>query len=497
MKQLLILLAATGLLYSCSKETPAPPVVPNVDNQETALEPPVFLDQKPGGSKGVVSLSFTAELDQLEDAKVDLDGKPQPESRGVDAGFKRNNKPLELLLKEDATGSGKVRGLLVLTDGNNANTSRIWTDFTITDGGKGISFDREFPRDLSPNLNRLIDKNFAGVKLTVIIGAQSEGNNVVFKNKGARLSTGNSSYSLPNDYVLLKSAPVALVATPGHPRLSANNIKLRMQGYMLAVHIRNLFPEKVVRYSWKAPYTDANIKMLDKHDNPIPNSQVANASFAKRPPLKARFNIRGLSALYQQSVSVDAAGQVSVTSGDILTSRFPKSPYKRKRATDVRYNPMDIGGTGEFLIPVSTGAARTDVDPKNFYDGEPVVLLYCPNSADRGAFGYEPAELYFYDDSYLSAMVGTRGAGGLKRFYYVIQYVDNIVVKTKNSVEGKIYPILLNLRPYPAHTAATPAGKAYWTFRKDYYGDKLTQAEANQAVGEEYARRLGNLVRVP
>jgi|GEM_PF-693240 hypothetical protein len=452
MKQLLILLAATGLLYSCSKETPAPPVVPNVDNQEA----PEFAGNNPATPTGSARLNFTAELEELEDSKVDLDGKPLPESRGVDAGFGRDSKVLSLKLKEDTPGSGKVKAFLYFSDAT--GSAFVERDVNVTDAGKGISFDHALNKPSgSTILDKMIDKNFAGVKLTVVVGATRSGQKVVFQNKGAAFTTGTTSVDLPNNYVLLKSEGNVLTATPGRPYVGAHNIKLKMQGYMLAVRIRNTFPERAVKYTWakaiKSPFTS------DFQGNEVWGRE--NYRFIKRPALEARFNIKELSAVYQNVVSVGRDSRVSV-SPDAGTKQAQKDqlynyntqglvvarPERGDRG--VRRNPVNIGQNGVFKIPVATGAARTNVSAKDGFPGEPVIIFYCPDPKDSGAIGYEPAEVYFYDGSVFSSDLVTKFNHDPHRAFK-LKYADNWVKKDgakQPSVEGKVYPILLKVVPH-------------------------------------------------
>ena len=452
MKQLLILLAATGLLYSCSKETPAPPVVPKVDNQEA----PEFAGNNPATPTGSARLNFTAELEELEDSKVDLDGKPLPESRGVDAGFGRDSKVLSLKLKEDTPGSGKVKAFLYFSDAT--GSAFVERDVNVTDAGKGISFDHALNKPSgSTILDKMIDKNFAGVKLTVVVGATRSGQKVVFQNKGAAFTTGTTSVDLPNNYVLLKSEGNVLTATPGRPYVGAHNIKLKMQGYMLAVRIRNTFPERAVKYTWakaiKSPFTS------DFQGNEVWGRE--NYRFIKRPALEARFNIKELSAVYQNVVSVGRDSRVSV-SPDAGTKQAQKDqlynyntqglvvarPERGDRG--VRRNPVNIGQNGVFKIPVATGAARTNVSAKDGFPGEPVIIFYCPDPKDSGAIGYEPAEVYFYDGSVFSSDLVTKFNRDPHRTFK-LKYADNWVKKDgakQPSVEGKVYPILLKVVPH-------------------------------------------------
>ena len=303
----------------------------------------------------------------------------------------------------------------------------------------------------------MIDKNFAGVKLTVVVGATRSGQKVVFQNKGAAFTTGTTSVDLPNNYVLLKSEGNVLTATPGRPYVGAHNIKLKMQGYMLAVRIRNTFPERAVKYTWgkatKSPFTS------DFQGNEVWGRE--NYRFIKRPALEARFNIKELSAVYQNVVSVGRDSRVSV-SPDAGTKQAQKDqlynyntqglvvarPERGDRG--VRRNPVNIGQNGVFKIPVATGAARTNVSAKDGFPGEPVIIFYCPDPKDSGAIGYEPAEVYFYDGSVFSSDLVTKFNRDPHRAFK-LKYADNWVKKDgakQPSVEGKVYPILLKVVPH-------------------------------------------------
>ena len=331
-------------------------------------------------------------------------------------------------------------------------------DVNVTDAGKGISFDHALNKPSgSPILDKMIDKNFAGVKLTVVVGATRSGNKVVFQNKGAAFTTGTTSVDLPNNYVLLKSEGNVLTATPGRPYVGAHNIKLKMQGYMLAVRIRNTFPERAVKYTWakaiKSPFTS------DFQGNEVWGRE--NYRFIKRPALEARFNIKELSAVYQNVVSVGRDSRVSV-SPDAGTKQAQKDqlynyntqglvvarPERGDRG--VRRNPVNIGQNGVFKIPVATGAARTNVSAKDGFPGEPVIIFYCPDPKDSGAIGYEPAEVYFYDGSVFSSDLVTKFNHDPHRAFK-LKYADNWVKKDgakQPSVEGKVYPILLKVVPH-------------------------------------------------
>ena len=426
--------------------------MPNVDNQEA----PEFAGNNPATPTGSARLNFTAELEELEDSKVDLDGKPLPESRGVDAGFGRDSKVLSLKLKEDTPGSGKVKAFLYFSDAT--GSAFVERDVNVTDAGKGISFDHALNKPSgSTILDKMIDKNFAGVKLTVVVGATRSGQKVVFQNKGAAFTTGTTSVDLPNNYVLLKSEGNVLTATPGRPYVGAHNIKLKMQGYMLAVRIRNTFPERAVKYTWakaiKSPFTS------DFQGNEVWGRE--NYRFIKRPALEARFNIKELSAVYQNVVSVGRDSRVSV-SPDAGTKQAQKDqlynyntqglvvarPERGDRG--VRRNPVNIGQNGVFKIPVATGAARTNVSAKDGFPGEPVIIFYCPDPKDSGAIGYEPAEVYFYDGSVFSSDLVTKFNHDPHRAFK-LKYADNWVKKDgakQPSVEGKVYPILLKVVPH-------------------------------------------------
>lgn len=419
-----------------------------------------------------VHLSFKADLAPLELGDESLDGTPITTARGVESKIVNGQKFLNLSLKEDRIHQGKkqVLALLYLYDGQNSASFWRWVD--VSADGKGISFNADLSAsDATPisqtGLQKMINKKLIGAKFSLIIGFDAPGadNQAIFRNKGAKWITAGGETTLPSDYVMLKSEGNELEERTVKDRPNAVQVKgggsitLKMQGYLLAVRFQNKFPKEAVKMAWKSvsrlPYVS------DYAGEEIKPVTRATVKLINRPAAKIRFNLTGLSALYENKISFNTSGKGSFsinpypaapsgpkqTGPNYLTSLFPEG-LNRVASQVPRFSPNNIGDGGVLSI-APEGIDAPTRGQTSLVAGESFITIYCPNPNDTGKIGWEPYETFFYDGSAFSSAYVARPNGVVARQYFRFRFADanpasnkNKVTKKKMGADGKIYPIL-------------------------------------------------------
>ena len=137
MRKLVILVAAVGLLASCSKETPVAPATPKVQEQQEA---PVTLTGEEAG-EGQIRLSLTMELDNFEQIAGGFDDSQEPRAvkPTINTGA-AGNKLVNLRAYADPK-SDRIKGMLYVYDAITKKTVAFNAPFRIYNDGKSIGYD--------------------------------------------------------------------------------------------------------------------------------------------------------------------------------------------------------------------------------------------------------------------------------------------------------------------------------------------------------------------
>lgn len=445
MRKLVILVAAVGLLASCSKETPVAPATPKVQEQQEA---PVTLTGEEAG-EGQIRLSLTMELDNFEQVAGGFDDSQEPRAvkPTINTGA-AGNKLVNLRAYADA-GSDRIKGMLYVYDAKTGDIVAFNAPFRIYNDGKSIGYDG-LVSGFTPgstyeqNFKKMVRKQMQDCYVTAIIG--NDPGNLNFTNKGPYIiSNWNDNVKLPDNFVMLKSEanPIGWRNNLGgkvHEITVKNNgrMKLTMMGYLMMLRIHNGFPQYVTRINpaTNAPYTDASGKRY-------------------RAPRPAMFTYLDVSptlsvAQNQQILFDNKTGKFYMKPGSVNTTNF----YGRSKEVNVgqpdRYRFMEYKTT--LQVPVSAAPAG-ELPAKGDY----VVAMYFPQVDDFGSIGIRRAAQFFYDGTTYS--LAPNG-----KYYKFIEGNDKLEKSLptpgsstpyRKALDNKVYYPVISLKYMDINTAGS------------------------------------------
>ena len=467
MRKLVILVAAVGLLASCSKETPIAPATPKVQEQQEA---PVTLTGEEAG-EGQIRLSLTMELDDFESVAGGFDATQEPRAVKPTINTGGGNKLVNLRAYADPK-SDRINGMLYVYDALTKKTVAFNAPFRIYNDGKSIGYDGLVSgfvdgSDYKKNFDEMVAKQMSNCYVTAIIGNNPGGLN--FTNKGPFvINNWDDNVTLPDNFVMLKSEsnPIGWRANKGgkvHEITVKNNgrMKLRMMGYLMMLRIHNGFPQYVTRMNPTQP--GQNI--------PIYVDGAGKRYRMKRPPLVVHLELNPtLSAAQDQQLTFvleKGEGRMIMKPGAINESYF-EGKYRD-------------GGTYRFLrtkqpIEIPVGRPAPGAVPAK---GDVVVAMYFPQADDFGAIGY-----YNYPNFYDGSAFTLNDPKGV---YYTIKD-NNKLEKSKpvrfgsgtpysKSLENKVYYPVIMVEPKPLTVPYSVTGGIF-----SWYKEKMKKNDLWEAI---------------
>ena len=448
MRKLVILVAAVGLLASCSKETPVAPATPKVQEQQEA---PVTLTGEEAG-EGQIRLSLTMELDDFESVAGGFDATQEPRAVKPTINTGGGNKLVNLRAYADE--NGRIHGMLYVYHTITKKVVAFNAPFRIYNDGKSIGYDGlvsgfKDGSEYKKNFEYMVGQHMSNCYVTAIIGNNPGSLN--FSNKGPHIiNNWDDNVTLPDNFVMLKSEsnPIGWRNDKGgkvHEITVKNNgrMKLRMMGYLMMLRIHNGFPQYVTRMKPTSP--TQNI--------PIYVDGAGKRYRMKRPPLVVNLELNPtLSAAQDQQLTFvldKTEGRMIMTPGAINESYF-EGKYRD-------------GGTYRFMrtkqsIEIPVGRPAPGAVPAK---GDVVVAMYFPQADDFGAIGYYNAP-NFYDGSAFTL-------NDPKGVYYTIK-ANNKLEKSKpikkfgsttpysKSLENKVYYPVIMVEPKPLNVPYSVTG---------------------------------------
>ena len=451
MRKLVILVAAVGLLASCSKETPVAPATPKVQEQQEA---PVTLTGEEAG-EGQIRLSLTMELDDFESVAGGFDATQEPRAVKPTINTGGGNKLVNLRAYADPK-SDRIMGMLYVYDAITKKTVAFNAPFRIYNDGKSIGYDGLVSGFVAgstyeQNFKEMAAKKMSNCYVTAIIGNNPGSLN--FSNKGPFvINNWDDNVTLPDNFVMLKSEsnPIGWRNDKGgkvHEITVKNNgrMKLRMMGYLMMLRIHNGFPQYVTRMKPTQP--TQNI--------PIYVDGAGKRYRMQRPPLVVHLELNPtLSAAQDQQLTFvldKGEGRMIMTPGAINETYF-EGKYRD-------------GSTYRFMrtkqsIQLPVGRPAPGAVPAK---GDVVVAMYFPQADDFGAIGY-----YNYPNFYDGSAFTLNDPQGV---YYTIK-ANNKLEKSKpsrfgsttpysKSLENKVYYPVIMVEPKPLNVPYSVTGSLF------------------------------------
>ncbi len=451
MRKLVILVAAVGLLASCSKETPVAPATPKVQEQQEA---PVTLTGEEAG-EGQIRLSLTMELDDFESVAGGFDATQEPRAVKPTINTGGGNKLVNLRAYADPK-SDRIMGMLYVYDAITKKTVAFNAPFRIYNDGKSIGYDGLVSGFVAgstyeKNFKEMAAKKMSNCYVTAIIGNNPGSLN--FSNKGPFvINNWDDNVTLPDNFVMLKSEsnPIGWRNDKGgkvHEITVKNNgrMKLRMMGYLMMLRIHNGFPQYVTRMKPTQP--TQNI--------PIYVDGAGKRYRMQRPPLVVHLELNPtLSAAQDQQLTFvldKGEGRMIMTPGAINETYF-EGKYRD-------------GSTYRFMrtkqsIQLPVGRPAPGAVPAK---GDVVVAMYFPQADDFGAIGY-----YNYPNFYDGSAFTLNDPQGV---YYTIK-ANNKLEKSKpsrfgsttvysKSLENKVYYPVIMVEPKPLNVPYSVTGSIF------------------------------------
>ena len=451
MRKLVILVAAVGLLASCSKETPVAPATPKVQEQQEA---PVTLTGEEAG-EGQIRLSLTMELDNFDQVAGGFDAAQEPRAvvPGINTGA-ANNKLIDLRAYADA-GSDRINGMLYVYDAKEKDCVVAFNaPFRISNDGKSIGYDGLVSgftpgSNYEKNFKKMVAKKMSNCFVTAIIG--NDPGNLNFTNKGPYIiNNWDDNVKLPDNFVMLKSEanPIGWRNNLGgkvHEITVKNNgrMKLTMMGYLMMLRLHNGFPQYVTRmnptaYVQNIPvYVDGNGKRYR----------------TQRPPLMAFIDLSPtLSAAQDQQLSFDPqGGKMYMDPKKVNETHFNGKFKDVVIGQPDRYRYMQY----KQYVSVPVGRPTPGIVPAK---GDVVVAMYFPQVDDYGAVGYQLAGPYFYDGSGFTLDPATGQYFEVKSGNDKLEKSKPINVGSNNSYrksrDNVVYYPVIYIQPQPRNTQA-------------------------------------------
>lgn len=452
MRKLVILVAAVGLLASCSKETPVAPATPKVQEQQEA---PVTLTGEEAG-EGQIRLSLTMELDDFESVAGGFDATQEPRAVKPTINTGGGNKLVNLRAYADPK-SDRINGMLYVYHAKTGKTVAFNAPFRIYNDGKSIGYDGLVSgfvdgSTYKENFEYMVGKQMQDCYVTAIIGNNPGSLN--FTNKGPFvINNWDDNVTLPDNFVMLKSEsnPIGWRTNKGgkvHEITVKNNgrMKLRMMGYLMMLRIHNGFPQYVTRMN---PTTATQ-------NIPIYVDGAGKRYRMQRPPLVVHLELNPtLSAAQDQQLTFvrdKTEGRMIMTPGAINETYF-EGKFRE-------------GSTYRFMrtrqsIQIPVGRPAPGAVPAK---GDVVVAMYFPQADDFGAIGY-----YNYPNFYDGSAFTLNDPQGL---YYTIK-ANNKLEKSRpsrfgsstvysKSLENKVYYPVIMVEPKPLTIPNSAGGLFNW-----------------------------------
>jgi len=354
MRKLVILVAAVGLLASCSKETPVAPATPKVQEQQEA---PVTLTGEEAG-EGQIRLSLTMELDDFESVAGGFDATQEPRAVKPTINTGGGNKLVNLRAYADPK-SDRIKGMLYVYDGITKDIVAFNAPFRISNDGKSIGYDG-LVSGFTPgstyekNFKKMVAKKMSNCYVTAIIG--NDPGSLNFSNKGPFvINNWDDNVTLPDNFVMLKSEsnPIGWRANKGgkvHEISVKDNgrMKLHMMGYLMMLRIHNGFPQYVTRMN--TTQAGQNI--------PIYVDGAGKRYRTQRPPLVVNLDLNPtLSAAQDQQLTfvIEAGeGRMIMTPGAInetyFTGKFRDGSTYRFMQTKQSIQ-LPVGRPSSYVLP--------------------------------------------------------------------------------------------------------------------------------------------------
>lgn len=458
MRKLVILVAAVGLLASCSKETPVAPATPKVQEQQEA---PVTLTGEEAG-EGQIRLSLTMELDDFESVAGGFDDSQEPRAvkPTINTGA-AGNKLVNLRAYADP-GSDRINGMLYVYHTITGKVVAFNAPFRIYNDGKSIGYDG-LVSGFTPgstyekNFKEMAAKKMSNCYVTAVIGNNPGSLN--FSNKGPFvINNWDDNVTLPDNFVMLKSEsnPIGWRNDKGgkvHEITVKNNgrMKLRMMGYLMMLRIHNGFPQYVTRMN---PTTAGK-------NIPIYVDGAGKRYRMQRPPLVVNLDLNPtLSAAQDQQLTfvIEAGeGRMVMKPGAInetyFTGKFRDGSTYRFMQTKQSIQ-LPVGRPAPGAVPAK---------------GDVVVAMYFPQADDFGAIGYS-----YYPNFYDGSAFTLNDPQGL---YYTIK-ANNKLEKSRpsrfgsstvysKSLENKVYYPVIMVEPKPLNIP-TSVSNNYFNWYKAF-----------------------------
>ena len=448
MRKLVILVAAVGLLASCSKETPVAPATPKVQEQQEA---PVTLTGEEAG-EGQIRLSLTMELDDFESVAGGFDATQEPRAVKPTINTGGGNKLVNLRAYADPK-SDRIMGMLYVYDAKTGKTVAFNAPFRIYNDGKSIGYDGLVSGFVAgstyeQNFKEMAANKMANCYVTAIIGNNPGSLN--FSNKGPFvINNWDDNVTLPDNFVMLKSEsnPIGWRNDKGgkvHEITVKNNgrMKLRMMGYLMMLRLHNGFPQYVTRMN------------PTKHGQSIPVYVDGNGKRyrTQRPALMAYIDLSPtLSAAQDQQLTfvldkIKREGRMVMTPGAVNETYF-----------EGKFKDVVVGGPDRYRymqykqhVSFPVGRPAPGVLPAK---GDVVVAMYFPQVDDFGSVGYRLAGPYGYDGSAFSLDPATgryyevkSGDNKLEKFKPIAVGSNNSYRKSRDNV---VYYPVIYVQPQP------------------------------------------------
>lgn len=452
MKKLFVLLAAVGILASCSKEAPVLPATDKVQGATSAHS----------GNKAdriTIGMDMSGVLEEFEQVIGSLDA-PQ-EARSISTPINTTAKGTKLIDYKPEFNEKVLHALGIIYDKKTGATVDVIMDFK-SNGNNGLIFRGKVQSVGAGNAaeatwKALKDSKMQDAYISIYIGVDRAGTQLThqFTNKGAFLiKNGDDGDKLPKDFVVLKSLDNKLDWEEGseYPVIIKDRkiAKFSLQGYLLGIRFRNAFPKQMVKHTWRDPRAAilpaTPYKLLD------------------RPDLQLKLRVRGLSVTTSSNVNYDPTkGAVVFTKTSAPTTGF--TSYGGNGYSAVSLQTLDNQGKPILKSDVISVPADPSREKNSLSANEEFILLYCPIPLDQGEIAFEAVDDLFYDGSDFSTYKANSSA---PKRYYNLNKINNVITKVKGQgtagpaarrampTDNKIFLQMFDIDPGAGDVSASP-----------------------------------------
>ncbi len=453
MKKLFVLLAAVGILASCSKEAPVLPATDKVQGTTSAHS----------GNKAdriTIGMDMSGVLEEVEQVIGSLDA-PQ-EARSISTPINpaaTGAKGTKLIDYKPEFKEKVLHALGIIYDKKTGATVDVIMDFK-SNGNNGLIFRGKVQSVSVGNAAKAAWEALEASKMqdayiSIYIGVDGTGTQLKhqFTNKGAFLiKNGDDGDKLPKNFVVLKSLENKLDWEEGseYPVIikDRNIAKFSLQGYLLGIRFRNAFPRQMVKHTWpnwRAAILPAPYKLLD------------------RPDLQLKLRVRGLSVTTSSDIHYDPTkGAVVFTKTSAPTTGF--TSYGGGYSA-VSLQTLDNQGKPILKSDVISVPADPSREKNSLSANEEFILLYCPIPLDQGEIAFEAVDDLFYDGSDFSTYKANPSA---PKRYYNLNKINNVITKVKGQgtagpaarrampTDNKIFLQMFDIDPGAGDVSASP-----------------------------------------